>query len=387
MSLKEYKYFIDRILPDGEILVKNKERNKKSMIIYTFLRLQQMFEYKNLPESIPKRYLEFYLMSSGHCAIVQHNGQLYACFGGFGGEPDAYYEPIDYIVANPYLKLFKTYKRGEDCVVMFNDSLHYGLFPLVSKYAALMAENELSMNIADINSRIMSIVTAQTDNEYQSALKYFEDIEYGKVGTILSEPFFDGIRVQPYATTGRSNDLISLIEYEQYLKASLFNELGLNANYNMKRESINSNESQLNDDMLTPLIDDLLESRRRGIKEVNEMFGTDISVDFSSAWKENEVTTMLEIQAEGEKNDGNGEPAELQEIGETGGDEVVTDPKGEDLEGGTSEDPKEDTNKDLEGEESEDPGEKEEIKEELEEIKEDLEEIKEELEGEEDEEM
>ena len=362
MSLKEYKYFIDQILPDGEVLVKNKERNKKSIILYTFLRLQQMFEYKNLPESIPKRYLEFYLMSSGHCAIVQHNDELYACFGGFGGEPDAYYEPTDYIVANPYLKLFKTYKRGENCVVMFNDSLHHGLFSLVSKYAALMAENELSMNIADINSRIMSIVTAQTDNEYQSALKYFEDIEVGKLGAVTNEPFFDGIRTQPYATAGQSIALTSLIEYEQYLKASLFNEIGLNANYNMKRESINSNESQLNDDMLTPLIDDLLENRRRGIKEVNEMFGTDISVDFCSAWKENEITTMLEIQAESREDVNDGESAELPEDGETGGSGDITEPK----------------NKDLEESTSEDPGE---------EIKEDLEEIKEELEVKEDEKM
>ena len=56
----------------------------------------------------------------------------------------------------------------------------------------------------------------------------------------------------------------------------------------MKRESINSNESQLNDDMLHPLIDDMLREREEGIKRVNEFFGLDIKVSFDSAWLENE---------------------------------------------------------------------------------------------------
>ena len=57
----------------------------------------------------------------------------------------------------------------------------------------------------------------------------------------------------------------------------------------MKRESINSNESQLNDDMLHPLIDDMLRERQEGIDRVNKMFGTDIKVTFNSAWEANEL--------------------------------------------------------------------------------------------------
>jgi hypothetical protein len=81
------------------------------------------------------------------------------------------------------------------------------------------------------------------------------------------------------------------------LKAGLFNELGLNSNYNMKRESINSNESQLNDDMLHPLIDDMLAMRREALEKVNEMFGTNITVDFNSAWKDNEIENEAAIES------------------------------------------------------------------------------------------
>jgi hypothetical protein len=64
----------------------------------------------------------------------------------------------------------------------------------------------------------------------------------------------------------------------------------------MKRESINSNESQLNDDMLHPLIDDMLRMRREALDQVNEMFGTNITVDFNSAWKDNEIENEVAIE-------------------------------------------------------------------------------------------
>ena len=65
----------------------------------------------------------------------------------------------------------------------------------------------------------------------------------------------------------------------------------------MKRESINSNESQLNDDMLHPLIDDMLAMRREALEKVNEMFGTNITVDFNSAWKDNEIENEVAIES------------------------------------------------------------------------------------------
>lgn len=178
---------------------------------------------------------------------------------------------------------------------MPNDSLYIGLVPMFERYATMLIENELSMNIASINSRIISLISAGDDRTAKSAEKYLKDIADGKTGVIAENAFIDGVKSQPYGTTANSNTLTNLIEYEQYIKASWFNELGLNANYNMKRESINSNESQLNDDMLLPLVDNMLECRKIGLDKVNAMYGTNISVDFNSSWKNNvdEIETML----------------------------------------------------------------------------------------------
>lgn len=273
----------------------DKSRNTQSYIVYMLNRLMTMFEYDGLPETIPQKILELYIMVNGHSVVIEHKDNLYVCFGNFGGEPNEYYIPKNYIVANPYLELFNTYEIDKDCVLVNNDSLYYGLIPLFKRYATALVENDLTMNIVDINSRITTLIEAMDDKTRASAEKYLSDICNGKLGVVASTPFFDGLRAQPYGEHNYQR-LTDLIEYQQYMKASWFNELGLNANYNMKRESINSNESQLNDDMLLPLIDDMLQCRKSFCDKINNMFGTNITVSFGSSWEDNMEELELEQQ-------------------------------------------------------------------------------------------
>ena len=271
---------------------KDKRKNTQSYIVYMLNRVMQMFEYDGLPDTLPKRMIELYTMVNGHSVVVKHNDNLYVCFGGFAGEPDEYYMPKQYIIANPYLKLFKTFTIDEDCVLIKNDSMLYGLMPMFNRYASALVDNDITMNMVDINSRIAALIDARDDATKVSAEKFLKDMEDGKNGIIASSAFFDGLRSQPYSEHTYQL-LTELIEYHQYMKASWFNEIGLNANYNMKREAITADESQLNDDMLLPLIDDMLECRKIAVDKINTMFGTNISVSFGSTWEDN----MEELEA------------------------------------------------------------------------------------------
>ena len=275
----------------------DKESASSSYIAYMLNRTQQMFKYENLPDSITKRNLELMLQTNGHVCVASVDGVLYAFIGAPGGEPDPYYMPTKYTVANPALNLSTEYTINEDCVLIPNDSLYIGLLPLFRRYSMQLVENDITMRVCDINMRITSLISASDDKTLASAKKYIEDIEKGKLGVISESALLDGVRSQPVASTN-VNQLTNLIEYHQYLKASWFNELGLQANYNMKRESINSNEAQLNEDALLPLVDDMLECRRLAIEKINNMFGTDIQVYLDSSWEDNQIELELAHEME-----------------------------------------------------------------------------------------
>lgn len=285
---RNFNHYIDSILnAGGRYDFRDKKRAIRNHIAYMLNRTQAMFEWKNLPDTIPTRSLELFLQVNGNVCFYEYENNLYVFTGGLGGEPNVYYMPTIYTIANPALKLSKSLKIDVDCVVMPNDSLYVGLLPMLSRYATLLCENELSIKIATVNSRIVDLIGAPDDRTRASAEKFLEDIEAGKPGVIAENAFLDGIRAQPYGGTSNTNAITNLIELEQYLKASMFNELGLNANYNMKRESLNSAESQLNDDALLPFVDNMLKCRQTAVDKVNAMYGTDISVDFASSWKDN----------------------------------------------------------------------------------------------------
>lgn len=291
----KYKYDFDKGI-DKPLLM-------RSYVCYFLDRLQSMFKWNNLPDTIPAKWLESYLLVDGHCCVINTEKGLFATNGGQGAEPNEYYIPTKFIVTNPWLPesarqtyTVNTLDGSDNAVFVRNDTYTTGVMPLLTKYCSQMVENDISMNIADIWSRATVALSAADDETKASAELWLKRLIKGEIGIIGESPFLMGnvdesLRVNPIGTV--AGTLTDLIEYHQYLKAGLFNELGLNSNYNMKREAINSNESQLNDDALHPLIDDMLTCRKEAADMINKMFGTDISVEFNSAWEENEKENEL----------------------------------------------------------------------------------------------
>ena len=289
-------YFFDSQLAKKNPMdyVKDKKLSANAYINYMAIRLQKMFKYTNLPETIPREMLEYYLMINGTCFISEYDGNLYAFTGSFGGEPDAYYRPTRYVVANPALKMSKDFDIKSDGVLIRNDSIWQGLYPLMARYASLMAENILTLRSADVMLRVIAMLTAPDDKTRVAAEAYLKKLEDGEFGVIAENRFFEGIKMQSPPSNNGSY-LTQFIELHQYLKGSFYNEIGLNANFNMKREALGDGESSLNEDSLLPLCDEMLRCRQEDIKKVNEMFGTDITVEFDSSWAQNVIEKELTL--------------------------------------------------------------------------------------------
>ena len=282
----------------GDIL-KDKTRMRDLFIMLMFLRTQRMFEYKNLPTTIPQRELELIVQTGRFCIFKKVDEKLYVFYGGLGGIPNEYYQPTTAIINNPYLKYNEICEIDDNCVVMWNDSMHLGLVAMNDLFASHLAEINTSLRFANVNARINALIRADDDNTKDSAELVLKDIEDGKkLGVIVTNGFTenDGIATLSFQSPSNSGTIKDLIEEWQYVQATWFHWLGLNSNYNMKREAINESESSLDDDVLLPLVDDMLYQRKIAIEKVNEMFGTNIEVELSSAWKKQRKDQQLDEQ-------------------------------------------------------------------------------------------
>ena len=263
--------------------VKNKDMAVMSFIENTLAKTQAMFVYEGLPDTVPAEELERLLQTEGNAFFAEVNGDLYALQGAAGGEPDPYNRPTIYTVANPALKLNKSYKIGVDGVFIKNDTNGNSLLPLIGKFAVLYTDGVISLNTASILTRITMLISASDDKTKQSADEFLKKILDGDFSVIGENAFFKGVNMQT-AATSNTQYITQLVELVQYYKANMLNELGLNANYNMKRERLNTGEVAMNVDVLLPYVDNMLHERQKALKKVNEMFGTEITVRLGSSW-------------------------------------------------------------------------------------------------------
>lgn len=315
----------DNIYKLYQAQIRDKDTAVTEFIANTLAKTQSMFEYEGLPDSIPQKELERLLQTTGNAFVTSVDGVLYALSGGKGGEPDVYGRATLYTVANPALKLNKTYDIQKDGVLIENDSNGESLLPLIGRYAVLHTDGLISLNTASILTRITMLISASDDKTKQSADEFLRKILDGEFSIIGENAFFKGVNMQTAPTTN-SVYITQLIELIQYYKASMHNELGLNANYNMKRERLNLGEVSMNVDVLLPYVDNMLKERQNAVTKINAMFNTEISVKLASSWGlERDNYNALAAGLEQENPDPTDEPDPTEENTETDGNDTETE--------------------------------------------------------------
>ena len=293
----------------------NKEENVSNYVNYMVNRSLAMFKWHNLPDTIPQEELEKILQCDGIATWYKYDDKLYVFNASLGGEADVYNRPTKAVITSPALNLSKECSIGEECCIMLNDSMAMGLLPLYEKYCYMINETDITMILATVNKRIQILLSANDDNTVASAKRFIADIENGKLGVIAETKLFDSLKVNN-SSTNNNQSLKDIFELQMYLKASLFNEIGLGAIQNTKKERLAVSEVESNSDNLYPLVDDMLSSRRKALEKVNEMFGTEIEVEFNSSWDyrvyHGESIDTMETEEEQEKPVNNDEPIEEQ---------------------------------------------------------------------------
>lgn len=197
---------------------------------------------------------------------------------------------------------------GNSDVDLLSDRAKGGLYGLIYQTAGLLADNISSLNVSQINGRVSQIWTADNDAMARTAELVLTDIYSGKPYKVVSQDIIDKVGVLPAGATGQTNTLLNLIEAHQYILAQFYREIGIGDNFNMKRERINTAETELMTGSLDVNVWNMLKNRVKAVEQINELFGTNISVRFNE-----NVYTEEEGEEEAEEPAANSEDTVEQE--------------------------------------------------------------------------
>lgn len=241
---------------------------------------------KGLPDSLDEMYIKTNLLIDGDIGITKFNDKLYAVIGNPGGQPDEYYAPTIYTVANPVLGS-KQIDISKDGIVIYNTDLDKwipgGLYGLIDQTATLLADNVISINCSQINTRVSAIFTADSEAQAVAGEIALKKIYAGAPYQVLRSDIIDKIQVNPIATSATGQNLTELVELNNYIIANYFQSIGIRSNNIRKRSHVLQDEIDVQNDYLQVSILEVLTSWQSGFDKVNEMYGTDIHVELNPA--------------------------------------------------------------------------------------------------------
>ena len=309
------------------------EQNYKFYFKWLLSKMESVFVLKNVPRTIDISYLKEHLLLDGEICITKFNDELYAAIGSRGGKPNEYYRPTEFIIANPVLGS-KVVNIGTDGVVIYNTPTDReymfggGLFQLIKQTSTLLADNIVSINCAQINTRVEAVYTADSEAQAAAGEIALKKLYAGAPYNILRQDVVEKIGVNPIATAATSNKIRELVELHQYIIAQFFQAVGIKANAINKKERMITDEINSQDDYLGISLLDMLESWKQGFDEVNEMYGTDIQVELNPILVER-ITAAIEensgeIESETVSENQESEQMVEEEIQET---ETETEPE------------------------------------------------------------
>ena len=245
----------------------------------------RIFLFDGLPETIDERFFKYTLFLYGKVTFFRDGDTLLALNGAPSGQQDIYYVPEGMIVSNP--RLLKSYnlKRGVDCEVVYCSDIDMydqfelgGLYTLVAKTATMLADGDLSISVAQKNKRLINVLAAEDQNTKNSIDVVIKKQYAGEPYAVVMKSLIDNVQSVPIVEKGTNQDLMQLIEAQQYILSHFYESLGLQTHDQMKKERLITAEVNDNDNIAKLNIDDILASIQEGLDRVNAMFGTSISV-------------------------------------------------------------------------------------------------------------
>lgn len=280
------------------------------------------FIIKGLPDTVNETYTKAHLILDGHICYTDFAKGQFTCIGGWGGYPDEYYIPTTFVIANPVLGsktvyLKETPEHSKNGVIITNTAIDGigvglfsgGLYDLIHQTATLLADNIISINCCQINSRVTTFFTGDSPAKCAAGEAVLKKMYAGAPFQILQQDLVEKININPIAQSTTSKTITELVELHNYIVSNFFQSIGIRANSIMKRERLITDEIDSQNNFVQLSLLEIMASWQHGFDEVNKMYGTEIKVELNPVLLEEILENFVSGSSEPETETTSSEPA------------------------------------------------------------------------------
>lgn len=157
-----------------------------------YQRAISVIDFEGLPfDGAVKDFFQYCLYSYGYVGFIDTHDPEYGkifqpgTLKGF----DIYYQPTDFLVANPYLpaSLTKEYHISKDCELLKLTPDYFGITDIVSYFAERLATIDGAINMSLINSKLAYIIGAKNKASARAIKHIMDEINKGNPAVVYDK--------------------------------------------------------------------------------------------------------------------------------------------------------------------------------------------------------
>ena len=250
-----------------------------------FQRAISTIEFEGLPDTWKASVRDFFywcIFAYGYVGVFDTDefGLSFqpGAFYGF----DFYYQPTEFIVANP--KLNKRFTIHEDCEIIKLTPDYRGIWDIISYYAMLLSALDSGINMSIVNNKFAYLMGAKNKAAAETLKKIFDKIASGDPAVIFDQSLLQDdpqTKTEPYQFLERSNLKQSYLTTDQLmdrstLLSSFDAEIGIRSVPYQKKERLVTAEAESREQDSTARLMVWKATLDSSLELVNNMFGTSI---------------------------------------------------------------------------------------------------------------
>lgn len=249
-----------------------------------------MFEWKNLPDTVDERYLETKLFYNGIAVYFNDDVMGNLCLDClYNGNFDVYGNPVKRRAYSSYNQ-YQKHLDETNSIIIWNNYLHSNTFPIIQMFAYRLYDLDRTIDV-NIRAQKTPILIQCSQQQKLSLLNLYKEWD-GNAPVIFGDKNLDlnGIKT---IDTGAPFIAENVFIIKSRIWSEALSFLGIENSGAQKKERLLSTEAaSMQGDTISSRYS-RLQSRRNAAKQINEMFGTNIEVNYREDFLSTDMMNSL----------------------------------------------------------------------------------------------